>query len=192
MSNNKRRTLLKSIAAGSGAVIAGKGLPESWSRPVVDSVLLPVHAQTSLRLYAGATAVVVAGTTNTGAMLARATDALLPEARAGGDVLGIFDSGCAQETATGFDLIVERFDDTPSAEVHIAQAEGLVPLTGYGEVTVTHVTCVGPNDVFTEEAQLIEATDSQIVVNLGKFGMVTIQIGGECPLFHNPDTYCPS
>jgi hypothetical protein len=42
-----RRKLLKSIAAGSGAIVAGKSLPESWSRPVVDSVVLPAHAQTS-------------------------------------------------------------------------------------------------------------------------------------------------
>jgi hypothetical protein len=47
MSDKSRRKLLKSIAAGSGAVIAGKSLPESWSKPVVDSVILPAHAQTS-------------------------------------------------------------------------------------------------------------------------------------------------
>jgi hypothetical protein len=46
-SNESRRKLLKSIAAGGGAVIAGKSLPENWSRPVVDSVLLPAHALTS-------------------------------------------------------------------------------------------------------------------------------------------------
>jgi len=45
--NENRRKLLKSLAAGSGAVIAGKSLPESWSKPVVDSVMLPAHAQTS-------------------------------------------------------------------------------------------------------------------------------------------------
>jgi len=45
--NENRRKLLKSIAAGSGAIIAGKSLPESWSKPVVDSVMLPAHAQTS-------------------------------------------------------------------------------------------------------------------------------------------------
>jgi hypothetical protein len=44
---NARRNLLKGIAAGSGAVITGKSLPESWSRPVIDSVMLPAHAQTS-------------------------------------------------------------------------------------------------------------------------------------------------
>ena len=47
-SSESRRKLLKSIAAGSGAIVAGKSLPESWSKPVVDSVMLPVHAQTSI------------------------------------------------------------------------------------------------------------------------------------------------
>ena len=46
-SSDKRRKLLKSIAAGSGAIVAGKSLPENWARPVVGSVLLPAHAQTS-------------------------------------------------------------------------------------------------------------------------------------------------
>ena len=46
-SSDSRRKLLKSIAAGSGAIVAGKSLPQSWSRPVVDSVMLPAHAQTS-------------------------------------------------------------------------------------------------------------------------------------------------
>lgn len=46
-SNESRRKLLKSIAVGSGALIAGKSLPEKWSAPVVESVLLPVHAATT-------------------------------------------------------------------------------------------------------------------------------------------------
>ena len=46
-SQESRRKLLKSIAAGSGAIVAGKSLPENWKRPVVDSVILPAHAQTS-------------------------------------------------------------------------------------------------------------------------------------------------
>ncbi len=43
-SNDSRRKLLKSIAAGSGAVVAGKSLPESWSKPVINSIVLPSHA----------------------------------------------------------------------------------------------------------------------------------------------------
>jgi hypothetical protein len=46
-SNDSRRKLLKSIAAGSGAVVAGKTLPEAWIKPVVDSVMLPAHAETT-------------------------------------------------------------------------------------------------------------------------------------------------
>ena len=44
-SNDSRRKLLKSLAAGSGAVLAGKSLPDSWNKPVVNSLVLPVHAQ---------------------------------------------------------------------------------------------------------------------------------------------------
>ena len=40
-----RRKVLKTIAAGGGAVALGKSLPEQWSKPVVDSVLVPAHAQ---------------------------------------------------------------------------------------------------------------------------------------------------
>lgn len=45
-SNEARRKVIKSIAAG-GAIVAGKRLPEEWSKPVVDSVFLPAHAQKS-------------------------------------------------------------------------------------------------------------------------------------------------
>lgn len=47
MSDKSRRKLLKSIASGTGAIVAGKSLPETWSRPIVDSVMLPAHAETS-------------------------------------------------------------------------------------------------------------------------------------------------
>lgn len=40
-----RRRLMGAVAAG--AVVAIKGLPDRWTKPVVDSVILPGHAQTS-------------------------------------------------------------------------------------------------------------------------------------------------
>ncbi len=51
-----RRKLLKSILAGGGVAVAGRGLPEQWTKPVVDAVLLPAHAQTTcggITSYAG-------------------------------------------------------------------------------------------------------------------------------------------
>ena len=47
MSDKARRKLLKTIVSGGGAIVAGKSLPENWTKPVVDSVMLPAHAETS-------------------------------------------------------------------------------------------------------------------------------------------------
>ena len=44
-----RRKLLKSVVAGSGAATVAKMMPDEWARPVVDSVMLPSHARTSMR-----------------------------------------------------------------------------------------------------------------------------------------------
>lgn len=42
-----RRRLLKSITLGGGMATAVRAVPQSWRQPVIDSVVLPVHAQTS-------------------------------------------------------------------------------------------------------------------------------------------------
>jgi hypothetical protein len=42
-----RRKVLKNMMAAGGVVTAGKALPERWTKPVLDSVMLPAHAQTS-------------------------------------------------------------------------------------------------------------------------------------------------
>jgi len=42
-----RRRLLKTIAGAGGVITAGKMLPDNWKRPIVDTALLPAHAQTS-------------------------------------------------------------------------------------------------------------------------------------------------
>ena len=47
-----RRKLLKSLAAGGGVVVATKVIPTQWSKPVIDSLLLPAHANASGGLVA--------------------------------------------------------------------------------------------------------------------------------------------
>lgn len=42
-----RRRALKTTAAAGGAFLAGRNLPSEWTTPVVESVLLPAHAQTT-------------------------------------------------------------------------------------------------------------------------------------------------
>lgn len=75
-----RRKLLKTVAAGGGAIIAGKTLPEKWGRPVVDSVLLPAHAQTSggPSTYSGATRASLVPDS----LFAKALDTLIPQSHA--------------------------------------------------------------------------------------------------------------
>ena len=51
--NNSRRKLLKTAAASSGLAVAATALPVTWTKPVVDSILLPAHAQTSGAVVGG-------------------------------------------------------------------------------------------------------------------------------------------
>ncbi len=48
--SESRRRLLKQLAAGGGVAVTAKSLPEQWTKPVVDSVLLPTYAQTTAPL----------------------------------------------------------------------------------------------------------------------------------------------
>lgn len=42
-----RRRVLKRLVAGGGFVATGKMMPDDWQKPVIESVILPVHAQMS-------------------------------------------------------------------------------------------------------------------------------------------------
>ncbi|MDA9981506.1 twin-arginine translocation signal domain-containing protein [Gammaproteobacteria bacterium] len=39
-----RRRLIKSLAAGGGVLTTGAMVPNTWVKPVVDSVIMPAHA----------------------------------------------------------------------------------------------------------------------------------------------------
>jgi len=45
MSDQNRRRLLKAVAAATGAAATSKLLPENWTKPVLDAIVLPAHAQ---------------------------------------------------------------------------------------------------------------------------------------------------
>lgn len=45
--SGERRKAIKKIAVGVGALAGYGALPERWTRPMVDLVVLPAHAQTS-------------------------------------------------------------------------------------------------------------------------------------------------
>jgi hypothetical protein len=49
--SESRRKLLKVIASGTGVFALGAALPGRWTKPVVEAVLLPAHAQHSAVAY---------------------------------------------------------------------------------------------------------------------------------------------
>ena len=95
-----RRKLLKSIAAGSGAIVAGKSLPDSWSRPMVDSVVLPAHAMTSLTESSGPAGDIQNAKLETDSLFAKAVDSLVPEAQANGTTIDDSQVCVTQTSAT--------------------------------------------------------------------------------------------
>lgn len=75
-----RRQLLKASLAGTGALVAGKSLPDQWSRPLVESVVLPAHAQTSLAGVGGGLLLSLMNVKTDDSIF----DSLIPTAHAGG------------------------------------------------------------------------------------------------------------
>jgi hypothetical protein len=43
----KRRGALKSLGGSAAAIVAAQNLPDSWKKPLVDSIVLPAHAATT-------------------------------------------------------------------------------------------------------------------------------------------------
>lgn len=43
----KRRGALKSLGGSAAAIVAAQNLPDSWKKPLVDSIVLPTHAETT-------------------------------------------------------------------------------------------------------------------------------------------------
>ena len=54
-----RRRIVKGLAAGAGAVVWHSALPSRWTTPIIESISLPAHAQTSMPIPARCTDLVM-------------------------------------------------------------------------------------------------------------------------------------
>lgn len=50
---DSRRTLLKRLGTGAGVGMVAQWMPGKWTKPIVESVMLPAHAQTSAEPVGG-------------------------------------------------------------------------------------------------------------------------------------------
>jgi len=88
-----RRRLLKALAGAGGVFATGALLPERWTRPVVESIIVPAHAQATgvlARSYAGSNFVSPGGSVLASRGLGqRILNTVIPAANAG-EPNGIF------------------------------------------------------------------------------------------------------
>lgn len=138
-----RRNLIKSIAVGSGAIITGNSVPESWSRPVVNSVLLPAHAQTSGLIYSSTSLQTAAFDPQGNSMFAGVIEGLVPAAYA-----GVFNPdpnprGCATIVGSDVDLFMQFF----VASLLVFEISALIQLSGGSSSILITDLCGGANQL---------------------------------------------
>ena len=182
MSDQSRRKLLKSIAAGSGAIVAGKSLPESWAKPVVDSVMLPAHAETSITSYSDMDIPIpnMNGSLvnpNQDNMVADFFNFFTPEAKAGGPNIDSV-SGCAEVGASVTEVTLrevlsgswscEEFGHdlfTLDIKASIPSGEG-----NSGPVTLSSPCVDGdivPPGPTPPDMKIVKLTSSEIILGIG-------------------------
>ncbi|MFW2440424.1 MAG: hypothetical protein ACN4GR_13770 [Arenicellales bacterium] len=194
MSDKSRRKLLKSIAAGSGAVIAGKSLPESWTRPVVDSVMLPAHAQTSPALpvsFFGAS--VIPATLASLDNQSSPFDSLVPTAHAQGgpgpnrrfavqallqgvDSYAVSINNLAATIQGGGDVVRSgtlNIDGTPST---LTVTDNPCPVAGARDFTNSYIRSVGDTEIDVVITN-VNGTEISLVVPVGGGSMPPLQCG---------------
>lgn len=89
-SNPARRRLLKALTAGGAGAVAVKTLPEQWTKPVVDAVMLPAHAQaTAGRFQGGGSATLTTPPGPAPGASQRLLDFLVPAAHAGSKIVSM-------------------------------------------------------------------------------------------------------
>jgi hypothetical protein len=134
---NTRRRLLKSIMVGGGLATTSHTIPQRWSRPVVDTVVLPAHAQTS------AIEGDFGGSGVAGSLVEAMSvlDMIAPRAYAGGIQSTTELDVCASVNGGDVTLAIVRFNQ--SGDTAILPAQGLpVAVPGSANLDVSASTNV--------------------------------------------------
>ncbi len=162
----KRRDLLKALTIGGGAV-ATTQVPSTWSKPVVESVILPAHAQTtesettSTRTFFGGASPFVSIKNDADTMFARASRTLVTDAHARVETNGTV---CATELSNGrVKLTFQNRKNTVRRRVTLDVGGSDKPMKviavspGYG-CSLEYV-----QEYWTEEARIISISDDELI-----------------------------
>jgi hypothetical protein len=98
-----RRRLLKALAGAGGIVATGALLPERWTRPVVESIIVPAHAQATgvlAQSYAGSNVAPPGPAPASRGLGERILNTIIPAASANGNLVSV----CLQPGAGTVDI----------------------------------------------------------------------------------------
>lgn len=191
MSNEQRRRLLKSLLVGSGAAVMRNDLPQSWHKPIIESIVLPAHAGVSsdIATYtaSGATGIRVSQNGNeseTG--LASAIGSLIPLANAqigqpqGNDgwyvcAVANIPGGTAQVTLAGMG------GNVPANEVKVIRRGNLKLNGDEGSVVAADgdwaTTCLGGSESeLKRPAKIVDYTPGDTQIRVWIFGDFWVEI----------------
>lgn len=134
--DEKRRKALKKILAGSGTVVTAAAMQDKWAKPVVDSVVLPAHAQASgvAMRSSGVVAITNGSISDSDAQFAQSSilDTLIPAANA---INGCILSGQCFDVSATTDSATVTMTDGNTATV------GLSNGTGNGTLSPSGIPC---------------------------------------------------
>jgi hypothetical protein len=110
-----RRSLFKALAGAGAAAAAAVALPQRWTQPVVDSVLLPAHAQATSTIFGGTGLTVVDAGTPGDTRYAQGPaqhllESLVPSAHAGEIMPPVEPTAtvCAMQSGNLMDVTLQR------------------------------------------------------------------------------------
>ncbi len=170
-----RRNLLKALTAGGGAATLSQ-LPKSWKKPVVDSVVLPSHAQTTGCSETGSSET---GCSETGTVRVESRASDIDTAR----YVVLTDSSdtvlarCYHTGGDGGDVVIE-VECLPSGTYHVFGSDSgtnhvMHVTTASGTTTVSANTGFGSCDKLVATISLPDGTvtdESGQTVGAGKCG----------------------
>ena len=183
-----RRKLLKTVVTGSGVIVAGKNIPQTWSRPVIDAVLLPSHAQTSGRTYAGNNLLAGLSDQENETLLAGWINNIFPVAIAQPQIsVNILDA-CAKPMGDKLDFSMQFIDVINEGNGGLFT--GIIPKNGTGEVKV--INFCNPENINTLAVLVTSDEEKMTIIGLQPNAtLVTIPLVVGCVEFTPlPDDFC--
>lgn len=191
IANATRRRLFKTLIGTGAVLVAGRTLPEHWTRPVVEAVIVPAHAQATGIVFGGAglAGAPIGLLSDHRTRFARLTDTVLdvlaPPALA---IIGPTSTVCAVQSGNMIDVTLQRSQNN-------ARRQGLLNIDGTPGTLSTiawSASCPAtPSSLNAFVSGFVAGVGFTLNVTSGGGFSVYVPLVGTCPGFAALDGSCP-